>query len=625
MLRFSLKKLNLFVSVVFLFLLIYQNQVNASRVDASKFGFNATDATTALKTALAQAVDTVIIPNMGTDWIITTIVITGASGSNKTIIFEKGVVVTAKKLASFGYLFDIKNVSNVSLIGYGATLKMQKADYMNPALYGFSEWRHCIGISTGTNIKILGLILRDSGGDGIAIMYNSKGILIKDVICDNNYRQGMSAIYYTNLTIENCVMINTGGTSPQSGIDFEPNGRANPDAPYNTQINGKMLNCYFGNNKGDGITVAYFYLDNGSPAVSLDIKHCFMSDGLKLYETKNGGVKGTVSFEDCIVEGVESPRDGALKAYGKLAKSYLAKFTTCLVQNANPAIAIMPGYPTWGNIFLVGEMQFNNCTINEPDNQPTIKRSVNVANITGNIKVNCPYGAQSNLAGTNVTVQLTEIKSKPPVVTSVIPDKGKPAKVTHFTAGNAISISAVAYDPDNGTANGAGISKVDFALWRGDGIVASFSDASAPYAWPLTTTKTYGGIYLIRITAYSKDGSYTVACVPVYIYNPAGSGGTGIPGPGIELNHEVWNGLSGNEFLVRNSSKGFLVYSPFSQDSRIVISDLSGRQVTMHRNIKGNSWNNISTKDKFSNNVYFIQVTDSKGNNSIVRKAMMAR
>jgi hypothetical protein len=387
-----------------------------------------------------------------------------------------------------------------------------------------------------------------------------------------------------------------------------------------------MLNCYFGNNKGGGIKVFYSFLDYTAPAVSVDIKHCFMSDGLSVCETKNGGVKGTVSFEDCIVDGVESSADGALVARGKLAKSFLAKFTTCLVQNANPAIGIMPGWPTWGNTYLVGEMQFNNCTINEPDNQPTIKRSVNVANITGNIKVNCPYGAQSNLAGTNVAVQLTEIKSKPPVVTSVIPDKGNPAKVTHFTAGKAISISAVAYDPDNGTANGAGISKVDFALWRSDNgvgsAIASYSDVSAPYAWPVTlSVKWPRGIYLIRITAYSNDGSFTVAVVPIYVYNTM----DGTPGTEIETDYETYNNIPEPDFLFRNTSQGFMVYSPFATDSRIVISDLSGRQVALEQIAKGKTWNNIGGQNKLSNSVYFIQTTDRKGNNSFVKKVMIVK
>jgi hypothetical protein len=628
MLKLSFKNITLFFSIMFSFLLSYPNQVSASWVDASKYGFNATDATLALKTAIAQRKDTVIVPNMGSDWIVTPIFCTVP---NQTIIFEKGVVVTAKKGGAFGCLFSIEKVANVSLIGYGATFKMQKADYMAADPTGLNQWRHCIGIEAATGIKILGLYLKDSGGDGVAIMYNSENILIKDVICDNNYRNGMSPISSKNFTIENCVMINTWGHpgGPCVGVDFEPN------VPGDLMVNGKMINCYVDNNRSGGISLFFRPLTSSSVPVDLQIKHCFVSTrsgnpGIVLSPIAPG-LKGTVSFEDCITEN-PSGIYGGLCCWGKSANAYLAKFTNCLWQYCNNAITFIDNYAP-----VIGNLQFVNSTINEPDQQLTIERDFSrgtfgIANVSGNLKINSPYGLQSASLGTgsNVTLALTEQKSKPPMVTAVKPDKGNPsnsvpAKIPEYTAGSPINISAVAYDPDNGTANGAGIKKVDFAIWRGDGAVASYSDVSAPYEWPVTATKTYGGIYLIRITAYSGDGSYTVACVPVYIYNPAGPGGTGLPGTGIELNHEVWNDLSGKEFLVRNTSEGFLVYSPFSTDSRIVISDLSGRQVTLNKAAKGKSWNNIGAQNKLLSGVYFIQVTDSKGNNSIVKKAITVR
>jgi hypothetical protein len=68
-----------------------------------------------------------------------------------------------------------------------------------------------------------------------------------------------------------------------------------------------------------------------------------------------------------------------------------------------------------------------------------------------------------------------------------------------------------------------------------------------------------------------------------------------------------------------------MVYSPFATDSRIVISDLSGRQVTLAQIVKSNSWNNIVAQNKLSNNVYFVQATDEKGNNNLVKKAMIVK
>jgi hypothetical protein len=422
-------------------------------------------------------------------------------------------------------------------------------------------------------------------------------------------------------------MINTGGTAPAAGVDFEPDG------PGESQINGKMLNCYLANNAGGGILLFLRNLNNTSSPISLDIKHCFVSTkkwgAIELMDVPDNGVKGTASFDDCIAECGTPPGDaaGGLVVGGKSANTYLGKFTSCLWQNCNTAIKFCRG----GSI--LGNLQFVNSAINEPDQQITIQRDFSsgnfgVANITGNLKINSPYGLSSSSlgGGTNVTVQLTEQKSKPPIVTSVKPDKGNPDKVTFFNAGNAITISAQAFDPDIGTTNGAGITKVDFALWRGDTAVVSYSDVAAPYAWPVTASaKCPRGIYMIRITAYSNDGSFTAAVVPIYIFNTVDGSGPYINGAGTEFNHKTNNFMPEKDFLVRNVSRGFMVYSPFATESKIVISDLLGRQVTSAQTVKGRSWNNFVAQNRLSNSVYFVQATDSKGNNSIVKKAMIAK
>jgi hypothetical protein len=640
-----LKKQIFLISLMFL-LLSAQNQVSA-KVDASKFGggFNAIDATAALQGAINSRADTVWVPKMGSDWIVTPI----RCVANQTIIFEKDVNIVAKRgefKRGDDCLFRIQGVANVSLIGYGATFRMQKADYMNPSLYGFSEGRMCIGIFAGaTGIKIMGLILRDSGGDGIFVYWppSPSNVVIKDVICDNNYRQGISPCDFKNLTIENSVMINTCGAinGPWAGIDFEPDGNSIAGGVQN----GKVINCYTANNYGGGIVVAL--ATTLTNAADVQIINCYFSDGISDILAKDNGEKGTISYEDCILEGLTpmafdgiTPNNFGYRCIGKSAvNTYLTKFTNLLWQNCNPAIALWK----YGSATVVGGLQFVNCVINEPDYQPTIMRwkSAPVVNISGNLTVYGPNGANSQLgSGSTISLQIKEVKTKPPILTSVKPDKGIsavtfssatiPAKVLPYTVGNTIDISVVAYDPDNGTANGAGIAKVDFALWRSNNGVAapvvSYSDLSAPYAWPITIAKSCPrGIYLLRITAYSNDGSKTVAVIPINIFNTVDGSGPYITATGIDLNYETINFMPQNDFLIRNTSQGFMVYSPFSTDSRIVISDLSGRQVTMAQNVKGNSWNNISTKDKFSNNVYFVHVTDSKGNNSIVKKAMITK
>lgn len=105
---------------------------------AAWWGFNEADATPFLQAAIDSEAKKVIVPNMGKDWIITPITL----AENQEIFFEPGVVVTAKRGAfqgSHDSLFRAKGKGEITIGGYGATLRMQKADYMTEA-YAKAEW-----------------------------------------------------------------------------------------------------------------------------------------------------------------------------------------------------------------------------------------------------------------------------------------------------------------------------------------------------------------------------------------------------------------------------------------------------------------------------------------------------
>ena len=219
-------------------------------VNAADYGYNPIDATTALKTAISTGAVGVFVPYMGPDWIITPIRL----HSNQEILFEEGVVVTAKEgefLGTSDCLFWAWDASNIILTGYGATLRMRKNDYLSPP-YPASEHRHVLRFYSCSNVTVRGLTLRDSGGDGIILAGGGSGefcedVVIQDVTCDNNYRQGCSVISVKNLLIEDSVFINTSGTQPESGIDIEP------DDPCDILVNIEIRNSIFNDNLGCGI------------------------------------------------------------------------------------------------------------------------------------------------------------------------------------------------------------------------------------------------------------------------------------------------------------------------------------------------------------------------------------
>tara|TARA_B100000029_G_scaffold105060_1_gene95650 strand:+ start:958 stop:2295 length:1338 start_codon:yes stop_codon:yes gene_type:complete len=226
----------------------------AGYLDASKMPgapFDSQDATAALKSAIQSRAAKVWVPNMGVPWLIDTIWLT----SNQEILLENGVVIESRPGKAFhvdGQLFKIASQKNVTLKGYGATLKMRRDLFASGKPYKRSEHRHAIVVYASRNVKLLGLTIKDAGGDGIMVggmthtSYN-KGVLIKDVLITNAYRNAISIISAEDLTIDNAVLINTNGTSPQVGLDFEP------DHEKQRIVNFAVRNCIIMNNKRLGI------------------------------------------------------------------------------------------------------------------------------------------------------------------------------------------------------------------------------------------------------------------------------------------------------------------------------------------------------------------------------------
>jgi len=143
------------------------------------------------------------------------------NNSNQEIIFEEGVVVTAKVGEFHGQadsLFSGWSRENITITGYGATLRMQKQDYLGPD-YTWSESRMGLRFYSFSNLVIQGLTIRDTGGDGIFLAVDiaptlNSNVVIRDAVLENNYRQGISVVSAENLLIENSIFRTTGGTSP---------------------------------------------------------------------------------------------------------------------------------------------------------------------------------------------------------------------------------------------------------------------------------------------------------------------------------------------------------------------------------------------------------------------------
>ncbi|MEN0003508.1 MAG: right-handed parallel beta-helix repeat-containing protein, partial [Bacteroidota bacterium] len=190
-----------------LFLLFVAPFAQATTTKASDFGYDPSNATAAFRAAIESDFDTIIVDLQAEDWWLEPTVFFGLE--DKSIFFERDVVLRALPGA-----FDDQNANlirlvggkNIVLEGYSVSFQMNKAEYDTIA---WSEWRHCLALWDCENVSIEGLTFKDSGGDGIFIggshefgVGYCKDIRIKNVLCDNNYRQGMSVISVENLLVQ---------------------------------------------------------------------------------------------------------------------------------------------------------------------------------------------------------------------------------------------------------------------------------------------------------------------------------------------------------------------------------------------------------------------------------------
>ena len=101
-----------------------------TQANAAWWGFDETDATDALQSAIDTGAQRVVVPNMTRDWIVRPITLAG----NQELLFEEGTVVTAKREEFKGKgdcLFRGVDIHNLTIRGYGAIRRMQKVDYFS--------------------------------------------------------------------------------------------------------------------------------------------------------------------------------------------------------------------------------------------------------------------------------------------------------------------------------------------------------------------------------------------------------------------------------------------------------------------------------------------------------------
>lgn len=392
----------------------------SSVANAAWWGFDPEDATEGLQAAIDSGAKRLVVPNMRADWIIRPIKLAG----NQEIIFEPGTVVTAKRGEYRGRgdsMFTAQDVENLTIRGYGATFRMWKQDYITGLVleqmgwhrwygqYEKAEWRMTLAIRGSKNVNVLGLTLKDSGGDGIYVNGSkersfSKDILLRDITCDNHYRQGISVISTENLKVENCLFSNTWGTPPCSGVDIEPD--KNEQRIKNVLFSG----CKFIDNAGDGIEIFLAHTTNESDDVTMRFENCYISSqhgtGIRVSKIRDDGPGGSIEFNNCTVE---STVGFGIKVQEKSAKGARVTFTNCNVINAasdqqfgGEWSPISLSLPQSNIVQTMGGIDFINCFVEDNRDRPVVeftqpKSAFPLHDITGTITVLNPNGVRDEL------------------------------------------------------------------------------------------------------------------------------------------------------------------------------------------------------------------------------------
>jgi len=400
--------------------------------NASWWGFNTTDVTDSLQAAIDSGAKTVFVPYMGSPWITRPVRLRGG----QEIILEPGVVILAKRGEYKGRsdsLLKAEDQNDITIRGYGATLRMWKKDYQGPD-YAKGEWRMTLAFIGCKRIRVEGLRCESSGGDGVYIGSNERNrwcedVVIRDVICSDNYRQGISVISAVNLLIENCLLAKTSGTAPGSGIDLEP------DLPEERLVNCVVRHCVMEDNEGHAILVYLKPLTKKSEPVSIRFENCLarMSRaqtgtadgdgalpgraGIAVEAVRDEGPQGTIEFRNCVVE--NSGQEG-IKIEDKSVSGARVRFVHCSWKNAWDA-----DFPTYGGprapILLTlwnpevtryqGGVEFEQCAVHDTLDRPVIwedneRSEAGLTDVTGDITVVNPHGARLRVGPHTQEIQL---------------------------------------------------------------------------------------------------------------------------------------------------------------------------------------------------------------------------
>jgi len=140
--------------------------------------------------------------------------------SNMLLKLDPNAILKAKSCSLIRhYLIYVNDRTNVEIAGGQLVGDRDGHNYVGSSTH---EWGHGIQILGSTKVTVRDLRVSKCTGDGVCIGGGASDVVIGNIISTNNRRQGLSITNCTNIKVYDSEFSYSKGTSPECGIDLEP-------------------------------------------------------------------------------------------------------------------------------------------------------------------------------------------------------------------------------------------------------------------------------------------------------------------------------------------------------------------------------------------------------------------